>query len=182
MEAVGDFSVGIAGTHGPSPVLAEACHIQIVPGHRGVDMHDTVAQCAQTAAELRFLAGNEAWIVSFDLGENGPPHQNISTAKIRVSGRIDPVKIKNAVVDGTLRVEFPAMPPYGGNAGVGFKGVAGSQYELRVEDRIAVKKENVRRGCPLPPCIAGSRRGLKSSLKNDNLGIKIGGYLRTAVG
>ena len=145
-------------------------------------MHDTVAPCAQTAAEFRFLAGNEVWIVSFDLGENGPPHQNISAAKIRVSGRIDPVEIKNAVVDGTLRVEFPAMPPYGGNAEVGFKGFAGSLYELRVKDRIAVKEENVRRGRSLPPRIAGSRRGLDSSMKNDYLGTKVGGYLRTAIG
>ena len=74
------------------------------------------------------------------------------------------------------------MAPYGGNARVGFKGVAGSRYELRVEDRIAVKEENVGRGRPLPPCIAGSRRGLNSSLKNDNLGIRVGGYLWTAVG
>src|ERR1700733_12763333 len=140
MEAVGDFRVGIAGTQGASPVLAEARHIQIVPGHGGVDMHDTVAPCAQTAAEFRFFAGNEAWVVSFDLGESGAPHQNISTAKVRISGRIDPVEIKNAVVDRMLRVELPAMPPYGGNARVRFKDLASSLYEMWVEDRIAVKE------------------------------------------
>jgi hypothetical protein len=135
----------MAGTHGASPVLAEACHIQIVPGHGGVDVHDTVAPCAQTAAEFRFFAGNEAWVVSFDLAESGAPHQNISTAKIRISGRIDPIEVKNAVVDRMFRVEFPAMPPYSGNAGVRFKDLASSLYEIRVEDGIAVKEENVRR-------------------------------------
>ena len=126
MEAVGDFRVGIAGTHGASPVLAEACHIQIVHGHGGVDMHDTVAPCAQTAAELGFFAGNEAGVVSFDVGKSGPPHQHISTAKISVSGRINPVEVKNAVVDRMLRVEFPSMPPYAGNARVRFKDLASS--------------------------------------------------------
>ena len=53
---------------------------------------------------------------------------------------------------------------------------------MRVEDRIAVQEEDVGRGRPLPPRVAGSRGGLDSSMKNDNLGIEIGGRLRTAVG
>jgi hypothetical protein len=84
-------------------------------------MQDTVAPCAQTAAERRFFAGNEAWVVSFDLSESGPPHQDISTPEIRIPGRVDPVEIKNAVVDRVHRVEVSAMPPNDGNARVRFK-------------------------------------------------------------
>src|ERR1700678_420713 len=107
MEAVGNFRVGVAGTHGPSPVLAEACHIEIVPGHGGIDMHDTVASSAEAAAEFRLFAGNEAWIVSFGLSESAPSHEDISTTKICIPSGIDPVEVKHAVIDRTLRVELP---------------------------------------------------------------------------
>jgi hypothetical protein len=145
-------------------------------------MHDTVASCTQTAAELRLFAGSEVWIVSLDLNESAPPHQNISTAKVSIPGRIDPIEIKNAIVDRTLRVELSAMPPYSGNVLVGFKDFEGCRHKMRVEDRIAVKKEDVRCGRPLPACVPGSRGGLDSSMKNDDLGIEIAGGLWTSVG
>ncbi len=53
---------------------------------------------------------------------------------------------------------------------------------MRVEDRIAVKKEDVRRGRPLPPCVPGSRGSLESSMKNDDLGTEIAGGLWTFIG
>ena len=54
--------------------------------------------------------------------------------------------------------------------------------KVRVEDGIAVKEENVRRESPLPPSVAGSRGSLDSSMKNDDLGIEIGGGLRASIG
>ncbi len=46
---------------------------------------------------------------------------------------------------------------------------------MRIEDRIAVKEEDVRRGRPLPPCVPGSRGSLDSSMKNDDLGTEFAG-------
>ena len=53
---------------------------------------------------------------------------------------------------------------------------------MRMQDRVSVKEEDVRRGRLLPPRVAGSCGGLDSSVKNDDVGIEIGGGLWTSVG
>jgi hypothetical protein len=88
----------MTGPLGTPPVLAEAHHIQIVPGHWEIDMHNAVAPGPQTATELRFFAGNKAWIVSFDFCKGAQPHHHVSATILRDPCRIDPVKVEDPVI------------------------------------------------------------------------------------
>ena len=103
----------MAGAGGMLPVLAEARDLQIVPGHRMVDVEDAMAAGAHAAAELRLLAGDQLGVVSAGLFEGAAAHKDVASAELGDARRVDPVEIEDAVVDGGFGMNLAAMAPDG---------------------------------------------------------------------
>ena len=112
-KACGDFGKGVAGAGGMLPILAEARDLQIVPGHGVIDVEDAVSAGAHAAAELGLFAGDQFGVVASGFFEGAAAHEDVASAELGDAGRVDPVEIEDAVVDGCFGMYLAAMAPDG---------------------------------------------------------------------
>ena len=74
----GDLRIGVTGTNGTPPILAEKMHIQVMHGHRCINVQNGVPKTAHPPAYIRLLAGDEVTVKAIDLQQSLPANKHIA--------------------------------------------------------------------------------------------------------
>ena len=136
---------------------------------------------AHAAAELGLFAGDQFGVVASGFFEGAAAHEDVASAELGDAGRVDPVEIEDAVVDGCFGMNLAAMAPDGDDRGVLEHGSKRGVSEIRMQDGIAIEKENELAICRAPSGVAPECCGSSLRVENDHLRAIVCGEFGAAV-